>query len=177
MRNYNCNEYKSIGICGSFRKHYTEICTCIAEFEKNALYCTTPLISKIIDENAEFVIFESDDTKNARELEKKHIESLLKSDIVYICNPGGYLGASVMLELGYLLASNKEVIFMEKPTEPIIVQILMDNGSFSKMNILSPKELAEYMKISNEVSKMRDWFDNYHKIDSEFSLTKKRGYN
>lgn len=94
----------------------------------------------------------------------------MNSDIVYICNPTGYLGASVMLELGYLLASNKEVIFMEKPSEPIILQILIDNSSLGNTKVYTPNELVDYLKRSDEISKSRDWFDNNYHAESKFTL-------
>ena len=163
--------YQTVGICGSFRKHYKEICEAIKTFEEHGFKVLTPAVDKIKDESADFILFENNDTDNARELEKRHIDKLMESDIVYIVNCEGYLGASVMLELGYLLASKKEVIFLEEPKEQIIVQALIDNSQNGLgINFQSSLELSNEMISHNELVECRDWFDYRGPRDSNFKL-------
>ena len=42
---------------------------------------------------------------------KRHLEALKRVDLVYIINPDGYVGESVILEIGEALALDKPIIF------------------------------------------------------------------
>lgn len=58
-----------------------------------------------------------------------------QSDIVYVVNPGGYVGASVTLEVGYAYALKKPLFAME-PIKEYTVMGLIDR-------LLSPLELIQ----------------------------------
>ncbi len=57
------------------------------------------------------------------------------ADIVYVVNPGGYIGTSVTLEIGYTYAMKKPLFAME-PIKEYTVMGLIDR-------ILSPVELVQ----------------------------------
>ncbi|EKE21143.1 MAG: hypothetical protein ACD_7C00341G0001, partial [uncultured bacterium] len=57
------------------------------------------------------------------ELERYHLESISQSDALVVCNPGGYVGSSALLEIGLAHSLGKRIIFTEKPNE-FILQIL-----------------------------------------------------
>lgn len=57
------------------------------------------------------------------------------ADIIYVVNPGGYVGASVTLEIGYTYAMKKPLFAME-PIKEYTVMGLIDG-------ILSPAELLQ----------------------------------
>lgn len=45
--------------------------------------------------------------------EQTYLEKLEKADFIYVINPAGYVGSSVLFEIGYALAKGKEVYTLE----------------------------------------------------------------
>jgi NTP pyrophosphatase (non-canonical NTP hydrolase) len=108
---------KTIVISGSFSRHYDEIKKLIAEFEAIGIEVLSPKASKIINPGEKFAILETDDTDDFRVLEQRHLDAISKADAFYLCNPDGYLGDSVKLELGWALASGKPIFCIVPATD------------------------------------------------------------
>ena len=51
--------------------------------------------------------------EQSKQLALEHYEAIRQSDIVYFLTPGGYMGTSCKVELGYAIALGKTVIFSE----------------------------------------------------------------
>lgn len=98
-----------VTISGSFRKFYNEICRTYDIFEQNGITVLSPKKSRIINPDDEFIFLETDSGKFVRETEDKHLESIGKSNFVYIVNPNGYIGDSVKFEMGYAHAHRKPI--------------------------------------------------------------------
>ena len=54
-------------------------------------------------------------------IEKDFLEKCLKSEEVVICDNDGYIGNTVMMEIGYLLGKGKKIEFVEEPTEKWLI--------------------------------------------------------
>lgn len=110
-------------ISGSFRKFYDEIAKLAKQFEAYDIDVLSPPISKVknIDGGFAFLDGGMDDPKA---IEKLHLEAISKSDFLYIYNPGGYIGTSTTMEIGYALAMKKPVYALEKPSEPILERFI-----------------------------------------------------
>ena len=93
---------------------------------------------------------------------------LCKKQMLYIVVTLMDIGGSVMFELGYLIAQGAEVFFLERPCEELIEDLITD-----KNNIISPENLCEKMKLSNQIWQSRDWFDSANPYVSSFSFKKK----
>jgi hypothetical protein len=89
-----------------------------------------------------------------RGLEEKNIECLMSNkmnspgilgclkkiddaDVVYVVNPGGYVGKSVSVDIGYAYARNKSIYAMHPIDDPPVMDLI--NG------ILSSKELINFL--------------------------------
>jgi len=121
-------------ISGSFRKHYDDICRVISEFEKLSVEVLSPKKSAIVNTNETFAILETDKSNDSKELEEDHLNAIRQCDFLYICDIGGYIGTSTLLEIGFAIGAAKAVYCIEQPKEPII-RILITG-------IASPKETA-----------------------------------
>lgn len=135
-------------------------------FTKNGFEVLVPKSTTISgDENASFVLLETDNNSNPRELEKEYLKGLLKADIVYCCNKDGYIGATAMFELGYLIAKGQDVYFQEQPVEELINSLIGE-----KYYICSPEKFCEMLINENEMWAGHDWFDKDHDYKPKFSF-------
>lgn len=62
------------------------------------------------------------------------LQKIDASDVLYIVNPGGYVGMSVAIESGYAYAKGKRIFAMDRPSEPAIEALLV--------KILEPTEVS-----------------------------------
>lgn len=68
--------------------------------------------------------YSTEDKDDAATIEEKkrlaleHYAAIDEADTVYLLTPGGYMGTSLKLELGYAIAKNKPIYFSE-PTNDI----------------------------------------------------------
>lgn len=114
---------KTIVISGSFHRFYNEIKEIIFLFESlGGVKVLSPKISEIINPGEEFAILKSDLTQNPEILERNHLKAIEKADILYICNPEGYLGNSAIFELGFATALGKK-IFCKEPIADVTLKI------------------------------------------------------
>lgn len=142
-------------ISGSFKKFYDEIKIKIKEFEKIGMKVLSPSVSKIKNKNDDFVFLESDDTENLTTIEKNHLEAIYKADALYICNPGGYIGPSTAMELGWALGFGKQIFLQEKSEDSIF-------NNF-KNEIASPKAVLQFLKERNK--KLSETINRYSTLD------------
>jgi NTP pyrophosphatase (non-canonical NTP hydrolase) len=90
-------------VSGSFTKHWDEIQAVISELERDGVDVLSPRGGPPIREESGFVYLRGD-TGRADEIEKRHLEAIQRSDLLYVVNPDGYFGSSVALEIGFSLA-------------------------------------------------------------------------
>ncbi len=104
---------KQVVISGSFRKAFREIMKVADEFEKVGFDILSPKKSKVVNPGEEFAILESDDTDDPKTLEERHLEAIVKADVLYIVAPNGYLGDLAKMELGFAYALRKHIYCSE----------------------------------------------------------------
>src|SRR5688572_19747006 len=100
----------SIAISGSFRKHFEEIQVVRSKLEELGVCVLSPQRATIRDEQSGFVLLTSDKTDDPQTLESQHLEFIREANALYVVNPGGYLGHSVALEIGWAAALDKRVV-------------------------------------------------------------------
>jgi hypothetical protein len=66
-----------------------------------------------------------------------------EADVVYVINPGGYVGKSVSVDIGYAYAKGKEVYAMFPVDDPPVMGLMND--------VLSPEALAKFLKEGSAV--------------------------
>ena len=107
--------YPAVVVSGSFRRFFEEISRTVAEFERIGVRVLSPSISKIVNPGEEFAVFSTDHTTDVKTLEDRHLDAIRRSDALYLCDPGGYLGASTMMEVGAAIGWGKLVFCKELP--------------------------------------------------------------
>lgn len=168
MKTWNGQQYKTISIIGSFRKHMAHIERAKEIFTRNGFTVLAPKSTTVSDsKDTSFVLLDTDKSKNPREIEKAYLKELLDSSAVYCCNPDGYIGGTAMFELGYLIAKGQEVYFQEPPQEALIHDLIT-----CKHHICSPERLCQMLQTENSLWKSREWFDKYDKYNPDFNFEK-----
>lgn len=61
-----------------------------------------------------------------RRAELEYLKKIDDSQIVYVVNHGGYVGVSVLLEIGYAFAKNKEIYLQEEANDLAIASLISD---------------------------------------------------
>ncbi len=79
-----------------------------------------------------------DDTLDEKKrLAMEHYQAIHESDAVYFIVPGGYMGTSCKLELGYAIALNKSIYFSE-PTNDLALDCYVSK-------FVSPDSLEDFL--------------------------------
>ena len=89
----------------------------IGDYQKNGYTVSAPKISAVKKNTNGFIIFEDDESDEPILIEKDFLEKCLKSEEVVVCDNDGYIGNTVMMEMGYLLGKGKKTKFIEEPIE------------------------------------------------------------
>lgn len=76
-----------------------------------------PKISAVKKDTNGFIIFEDDESDEPILIEKDFLEKCFKSEEIVVCDNDGYIGNTVMMEIGYLLGKGKKIKFIEEPIE------------------------------------------------------------
>jgi hypothetical protein len=95
---------KKLYVCGSFRF--------LREIEE--------LERKLQKESIEHAISKREDDRGIRGC----LEKINRADVVYVVNPGGYIGRSVSVDIGYAYARGKPVYAMHAIDDPPVMNIL-----------------------------------------------------
>jgi len=67
------------------------------------------------------------------------LKNIEKSDIVYVVNPGGYVGKSVCVDVGYAYARNKPIYVMHSVKDPPVMTLTHGVLSSAELIILCGK--------------------------------------
>ncbi len=130
----------AVVISGSFRKHLPEIQEAIRQFRALGVTVLSPQLSPAVNPSDDFVVLETDDTDDPSVLEQRHLAAIKKADMLYICNPDGYIGLTVAMEIGFARAEGVHVVAYHAP-EDVTLQHFVDNA------VLSPEEAtADYLR-------------------------------
>lgn len=71
------------------------------------------------------------------------------SDIIYIVNPGGYVGNSVCVDTGYAHAKNKPIYILHPLEDPPLMTLVRGTLSFEELiNLLKQPQATVHAKTS-----------------------------
>jgi len=124
-------EKNTISLLGSLRKQLISIKEKALQLEEKGYKVLAPKLSNIKTDEKGFIIFEDDVSDNPIIIESDFIENCLKSEGIIVCDKDGYVGNTVMFEIGYLLAKKKNIEFIEEPNEQWLREVV---DYFSKLN-------------------------------------------
>lgn len=101
-----------ISIIGSFRKYYEDIKKLIILLQKNGITVLSPRFSEITRSIEDFVIFASDNQElTPAEIQTETLNRILKSDVVYVYNPQGYVGRTTCYEIGIIRTTTIPLVY------------------------------------------------------------------
>jgi NTP pyrophosphatase (non-canonical NTP hydrolase) len=103
-------------ISGSFNKHWPQIEAAVSRFEEHGAVVLSPIVSPPT-RTVDGFVYLAGDTGTATDIESAHLRAIEQADLLYIVNPGGYLGPSVALEVGYALAWHTPIWSLESFSE------------------------------------------------------------
>lgn len=124
-------EQNTISLLGSLRKQLISIKEKALQLEEMGYKVLAPKLSNVRTDEKGFIIFEDDVSDNPIIIESDFIENCLKSENIIVCDKDGYVGNTVMFEIGYLLAKKKNIEFIEDPNELWLRDVV---DYFSKLN-------------------------------------------
>lgn len=110
-------EFRSVVLSGSFRKHLDYILTVKKQLTDKGVHILSPRFEEPKNPGEEFVVFDGEEDMSPLELERYHLNMIGNADALVVCAPGGYVGASALIEIGYAQAIGKRIIFTDKPEE------------------------------------------------------------
>lgn len=125
------NEENTFSLLGSLRKQLISIKEKALQLEETGYKVLAPKLSNVKTNENGFIIFEDDVSDNPIVIESDFIENCLKSEGIIVCDKDGYVGNTVMFEIGYLLAKKKNIEFIEEPNEQWLRDVV---DYFSKLN-------------------------------------------
>lgn len=105
-----------ITVSGSFNRHWDAIKSAANQFRSAGFAVLSPADSDPERSENGFVYLKGE-RGNARDIEQHHLDAIASSDALYVVSSGGYMGASVALEIGYALALRVPVWTSEQLTE------------------------------------------------------------
>ena len=126
----------TISLLGSLKKQLLFMKETAVQLENNGYKVLAPRLSNVKMNTSGYIIFENDVSENPIVIESDFIEKCLKSECVLICNKDGYIGNTVMFEIGFLLAKNKKIQFIQKPTENWLMEVINYFSELKDKNIL-----------------------------------------
>jgi len=133
-------------VSGSFNRFLPQIQETIGELSKLGIKVLSPKVSKPVSQTGGFVMLEKD-TGTPRAIETKHLQAIAKSDFLYVVNPGGYIGNSVALEIGYALSKGVPVYSSERPKDKVIGSFLVSGIPLSRLKNRMSRQKNKLGKI------------------------------
>lgn len=121
-------------VSGSFNGSWSEIQETIRAMIAVGITVLSPRRVEVIGNHGDFVILEGD-KGSPKQIERRHLQAIGKSDFLYIVDPDGYIGASVTLEIGYALSKGIPIYAQVQPRE-----FIFSNFISSELSLVEIKE-------------------------------------
>jgi nucleoside 2-deoxyribosyltransferase len=134
---------KKVCLCGSFR-FFNKMLEIEEFFIKKGIVCYMPRPFNFRDQKQP-CYFEGDwgsltyEEKliASEKAEKKYLQKIEQGDFLFVINPAGYVGPSVLFEIGYAIAKGKEVYSLE-PIQDYCIMGLVEKT-------ITPEALAKLL--------------------------------
>ena len=95
-----------------------------SQLEENGCKVLAPRLSNVKLSKNGFIFFEDDISDNPIVIESNFIEKCLKFENILICDKDEYVGNTVMFEIGFLLANEKKIEFIQEPNEQWLIHVV-----------------------------------------------------
>jgi nucleoside 2-deoxyribosyltransferase len=109
----------TVSICGSYHRHLKDMKERIAECRQLGIKVLIPKYATRKSENEHGFVILRGENGSPKELQEKNFRSIAASRFLFVENPGGYIGPSTALEIGYAYARKIPIFCKDKPSEYI----------------------------------------------------------
>ena len=111
-------------ICGSFRRDPGALRDEFLELEGAGCTVLSPRDPNFVDEVEGFVFGRDEVGRCSAEIEQSHLRAMEKADLVWLHCPGGYVGTSATMELGFAQALGLPLFCAERPLELALADLV-----------------------------------------------------
>lgn len=104
-------------VSGSFHRFMHGIESAVHELAARGVRVLSPAHPKVVGHIGEFLFVASDRVRSIRLVQDRHLDSVEASDFLWLVCPGGYVGQSASMELGFAVANNVPVFSTDVPSD------------------------------------------------------------
>ncbi len=104
-------------VSGSFHRFMPEVESAVHELAAHGVCVLSPAYPKVVDHIGEFLFVASDRVRSIRLVQDRHLDSIEGSDFLWLVCPGGYVGQSASMELGFAVANEVPVFSTDLPCD------------------------------------------------------------
>lgn len=102
-----------VTLSGNFQKHLELVICLISEFSDLGVEVLSPEFTVPKKPSGELILLQSGAAKDSRDLEKRHLAAIKRSDFLYLVNPEGELGKTASFEMGYAISKGVPIVALE----------------------------------------------------------------
>lgn len=116
----------AVTLAGSYSKHLDRILAVRAEFVALGADVLRPASDEVVSRDG-FVLL-AGDPEDAAGVREEQFAAINASSLLYLVNPGGYVGAAATMEAGYATALGIPVVSAEEPFETEVELVVSGFG-------------------------------------------------
>jgi len=117
-----------VTISGSYHKHLDRILAAKKQFEDLGVLVLRPHTDEVMQTEGPVVRLKGDAAEPGL-VQAAQLEAIDASNLVYVVNPGGYIGASATLEIGWARRGGITVITAEPAFEEVLFAVVQAVGT------------------------------------------------
>jgi NTP pyrophosphatase (non-canonical NTP hydrolase) len=126
-------ETAEIVLSGSFRKDLAGLAREFEELRDLGFRILSPTNIRVVSERDGFVFMEGEEGTAPEAIELRHLDAIKRSAFVWLHAPGGYVGPSAALEVGFARASGIPVYSRVMPEDRVLQNLVQPVASPSDL--------------------------------------------
>src|ERR1700680_870288 len=104
-------------VSGSFHRHMAAIGAAVEELTSHSIRVLSPADPRVVAQQGEFLFVASDRVRSVRLVQDRHFEAIRAADFLWMVCPGGYVGQSASMEVGFAAAIGIPVFATRAPSD------------------------------------------------------------
>jgi hypothetical protein len=142
----------SVSICGTFNAGLPSVAAAVDYFQQSGVAVLSPADPTPVDVLDGFLFVASDGHRDKRLVERRHLEAIAVSDLVWLVAPEGYVGVSGAAEVAFSAGRRVPVFTADDVLEPAIAclvwrvpspQVALDRCRSSRRPVVRPPFLVD----------------------------------
>lgn len=120
-----------VTVSGSFRRHLPAIQDAVQTLRDQGVFVLSPGDPRIAGSFGEFLFVRSDVRRSIKGVQNRHLESISRSDFLWLVCPDGYVGQSAAMEIGFAVAARVPVYSDGVPSDWTLRQYVTPTGTLA----------------------------------------------